>query len=256
MITLTTDFGLKDGFVGTIRGVILRINPKIRIVDISHDIKRHDIHSAAYIINASYRYFPSNSIHMVVVDPGVGSTRKVLIVASGDHLFVVPDNGVMKYIFHKDDSVKVIEVTNTQYFLSVIFATFHGRDIFAPVAAHLSLGVKPHSFGPTCDDYYRGEINQPELTPDLITGYIEYIDRFGNLITNIPNDSIADTMFVLEIGNYKLTTLSNSYAEGKEHQLMLIRGNAGTLELAFNKDDAHQLLNLDIGDKIIIRMFH
>ena len=141
IITLLTDFGERDGFIGTMKGVILSINPKATIVDISHEIPAQDIEAGAFVLNNSYRYFPPGTIHVAVVDPGVGSNRKILAVQSDDYFFIAPDNQVLKYIFHASETLTVIEVLNKEFFLNKISQTFHGRDIFAPVAAHLSTDV-------------------------------------------------------------------------------------------------------------------
>lgn len=255
VITLLTDFGTRDGFVGTMKGVIYTIAPDVKIVDISHEVEPQDIDSAAFLLFNSYRYFPAETIHVVVVDPGVGSERKILCVRAGKHYFLAPDNGVLKYIFSRHQDAIVREVTNQECFLPVISQTFHGRDIFAPVAAFLAKGIAFEEVGDLARDYNRGHIPELLEKEDKITGRIIYIDRFGNLITNIPEEKLQplDTKQVkIKCKDRQIVGLSKSYAEKEPDQLLALVGSSGFLELSVNLNNAQKILNASIGDEVIV----
>ncbi|MFQ6112525.1 MAG: S-adenosyl-l-methionine hydroxide adenosyltransferase family protein [bacterium] len=190
IITLLTDFGQRDGFVGTMKGVILNTYPDAKIVDISHDIEPQNLAAGAFVINTCYKYFPTGTVHVVVIDPGVGSKRRIICVAASGHFFLAPDNGVLKYIYDECPETQVVEVTNRKLVLSQISHTFHGRDIFAPVAAHLAKGLDLKELGASIHDYDKGRLPVLEEAVDRIKGEIIYIDRFGNLISNIPADEL------------------------------------------------------------------
>jgi S-adenosylmethionine hydrolase len=253
IITLLTDFGVTDGFVGALKGVILSINPKATIVDISHEIPAQDIEAAAFVLNCSYRYFPGGTIHVAVVDPGVGTVRKILAVQSEKHLFIAPDNQILKYIFQSGETLTVVEVLNKQFFLNQISQTFHGRDIFAPVAAHLSTGVVIKQLGFETNNYDCGVIDQPVISDSTIAGKIIYIDKFGNLITNIPGELIDKPISRLQIGSIIINRLSNSYAEVDFNQPLAIIGSSGYLEIAIRNGNARQQLSLNRGEIVIIK---
>ena len=186
IITLTTDFGMSDAFVGAIKGVILGINPNAQIVDVSHEIPPQDIDRAAFVVKSAASCFPKGTIHVVVVDPGVGTERPVLAVRTEGGVFLAPDNGVLKYIFAGHPGAEVFNVTRSEYFRGRVSRTFHGRDIFAPVAAHLSKGLAPEKLGSPFADFERGSVARPVRSPNRIAGVIIAFDRFGNGITNIP----------------------------------------------------------------------
>ena len=173
IITLSTDFGIKDNFVGIMKGVIYGINPQARIVDITHHIPPQNVNTASFILNSSYRYFPNGTINIVVVDPGVGSERRILAVATDNYFFIAPDNQILKYIFNKNETLTVVEVLNKTYFNKHISRTFHGRDIFAPVAAHLSNSVPIEALGNVITDFDRGKIHKPVFLYNKIIGTIK-----------------------------------------------------------------------------------
>jgi hypothetical protein len=252
IITLLTDFGVTDGFVGTMKGVILSINPKAIIVDISHEIAAQDVEAGAFVLNCSYRYFPGGTIHVAVVDPGVGSKRKILAVQSNDYFFIAPDNQILKYIFHSTETLTVVEVLNKQFFLNQISQTFHGRDIFAPIAAHLSTGVGIEQLGHNIKNYDRGKIDQPIILSSGITGKIIYSDKFGNLISNIPGELINKPISRLRIGSIIINLVSNSYSDVDSNQPLAIIGSSGYLEIAIRNGNAKQQLLLDRGAKVTI----
>src|SRR5262245_14904204 len=188
MITLLTDFGLGDYFVPAVKGVILTINPKASIIDITHDLAAHDIQAAAFTLGACYHNFPSGTVHVVVVDPGVGSPRRAIVAAAGGYFFVGPDNGVFSFVYARESNPRVFHITNDRYFSRTVSATFHGRDVFAPVAAHIARGARLEEIGAEVEDYVRFEIPRPRPgwieTRGVIEGRIIHIDRFGNCVTN------------------------------------------------------------------------
>ena len=185
LITLTTDFGLTDWFVGTMKGVILGIAPRATIVDITHQIPAGDIRSGAFALLGSYRFFPKGSVHVAVIDPGVGSERKAIVAETDNYFFIGPDNGVLSWTLPKERIKTIRALENEHYFLHLISGTFHGRDIFAPVAAHLASGVPTRKLGPVSKGFMRLPWPEPKRARNRIEGEIVYIDRFGNAITNL-----------------------------------------------------------------------
>lgn len=254
IITLITDFGLLDGFVGTMKGVILGIHPTVSFVDLTHDIAPQDIEEAAFVLRNAYRYFPPDTIHVVVVDPGVGSPRRALIVESPGYTFIGPDNGVFAYIYRMEPDVRVTAITNTAYCLPERSRTFHGRDVFAPVAAHLARGVSASSCGPPLHDYVRGTVTEPVISANGIAGHIIHIDRFGNVITDIPEarfiEVIQDRQFRIEAASCRLDRLSQTYADVPVGSPLAIFGSAGLLEIAVNGGSAARMLGLTRGDAV------
>jgi len=240
------------------KGVILQINPEARIVDITHQVSPHNVDEAAFVLKTAYPYFPKGTVHVVVVDPEVGSPRRVLGVRSEDQIFVAPDNGVLKYVFHESQAVEVFAITSPRYFLPTISRTFHGRDIFAPVAAHLAAGVPLEKMGHPIRDYQRGRVLLPEMSESLLKGHVIYIDRFGNLITNISEilfrQFVKDRSFVLQAGRYEISHISESYFEGEKDQLIAVVDSSGNLSLAVNQGQASRLTGLQIGDVVTLRL--
>jgi S-adenosylmethionine hydrolase len=258
IITLTTDFGLKDPFVGMMKGVILEINPEVRIVDITHNIQQHNILEASQKLLMSYKYFPSSTIHIAVVDPGVGSSRRPILFTADNNFFIGPDNGIFSSIMNEadPDSVSVVHITAEHYFLSTKGATFHGRDIFAPVGAWLSKGVDSSKFGEPIYDYTK--IPVPGVTfsdNNSLTGEIVSIDNFGNAISNITKSDLnsLDTSgagkFRVIYNNAPLTLVS-FYAESKGPVLSAIINSSDRLELFVNERNAADTYNIKTGDKV------
>lgn len=252
---MVTDFGLKDGFVGTMKGVILGINPSAKIVDISHDISPQNIMEASYVLKSSSPYFPASTIFLVVIDPGVGSNRKAVIVKTSRFLYAGPDNGVLSGIYNQEED-EVIEINNKAYFLPDISNTFHGRDIFASVAAHLSTGISPYLMGAKIDNIKTIDVIKP-FTDDKNTvhGTIIYIDRFGNLITNLCKDFFNDHGIDcknIDIKGNIINGLSNSYAEKSPGELLAIKGSSGYIEIAVNQGNAEKLIQASTGDKVLV----
>ena len=241
IITLTTDFGIDDHYVGSMKGVVLGINNEAVITDITHGIPKYDIFKAAYTLRGFYKYFPQGSIHVVVVDPGVGSERRPIIVQTQESIFIGPDNGVFSFVLKESKSVNVFEITNSEFMLEDLSSTFHGRDIFAPVAAHLSLGVDIQDFGEVLKNPISLEIRKPELKGDEIVGEVIYVDSFGNLVTNIPGDLLKGYSKV-QLGELIIDSVAGSYQDVARGNLLAIIGSSGLLEISINQGSAADLI--------------
>ena len=263
IITLTTDFGLKDPFVGLIKGVIFGINPDALIVDITHNVSRHNIFEASQVISMSYGYFPLSSIHVVVVDPGVGGSRRPIMVISKGHYFIGPDNGVFTPVFDAADEgeLKVIHLTASHHFMQMSGSTFHGRDIFAPVAAWFSKGVKSSMFGDEITDYVTIPTFKATIEAGkLIKGMIIYIDNYGNAITNIRKENLEDMKAGSSDGElsvvYKEMRLPMvDYYEGSPasgDKLSSVINSFGLVELYIFKDSAVNKFNISLGDEVSV----
>ena len=249
IITLTTDFGLHDHFVGTIKGVILNIAPEAEIVDISHAVSRFDVIDGALTVAAAYSYFPSGTVHLVVVDPGVGSARRPIIATTDRYDFVAPDNGVLSMIYSHQERLCVRSITAEHYFLRPVSQTFHARDVFAPAAAYLAKGVAPPKFGDEISDYVRLNLPRPQqVDPLVLRGTVLRVDHFGNLITNImPKDSPALTQLgwaqlKILVGEREIAGMRSAYAEGGPDEVFGILGSMGYLEIVANQASAAQIL--------------
>jgi len=262
IVTLTTDFGLQDHYVAAMKGVMLRINPQLTLVDISHDIHPFSITEAAITLEAAYTYFPPGTIHLVVVDPGVGSRRRPLVVAARDYVFVAPDNGVLSLVFRREPEIRVYEIKASEYFLGTPSSTFHGRDIFAPVAARISLGVEPERLGPRLEDFVRFNLPEPEFTTNGLQGEIIHIDKFGNLISNITLGDFQragrpaeDGRFAVQVGDYTVRRLIDHYAQGREGEVCALFGSSGRLELTVNQQRADEVLGCGRGQKMVVYFY-
>ena len=243
MITLLTDFGTADYFVGAVKGAILSVNPKAVIADITHEIPPQDIEAGAFTLLASYQTFPPGTIHVAVVDPGVGSTRRPIVVSANEQLFVGPDNGIFSYICDRESSHRTFHITAEKYFRPSPSSTFHGRDIFAPVAAALSKGVKPEKLGVEIDD----EVRLPALLEPI---RIIHIDHFGNCITNITRDLLKSGASLL-INGKTIRNFRKFYGEEAGSTPFAIWGSAGFLEISVNGGSAAKTLRVKRGDKVV-----
>ena len=262
IITLLTDFGTRDAYAGIMKGVILSITPSAVIVDITHHIDPQDILQAAYVIKSSYRYFPQGTVHVVVVDPGVGSDRTIVALDMMGHIFLAPDNGVLTLVMDQGKMDSLVRVENTRYFLHPVSHTFHGRDIFAPVAAHLCRGMDIKNLGPPLDPHHltRLNIDKPRLSgTDRLVGTVVCFDGFGNCISNIDQTHLKDIDAVgsgrkleIKIGNTSIKGLSSSYRDTKIRQPLAIMGSFGYLEIALNQGNARRALGISKGDPIIL----
>lgn len=237
IITLTTDFGYDDHYAGVMKGVIAGINPSAVVIDITHGIESYNAPEAAFKLYASYSYFPKGAIHVAVVDPGVGSVRKAIAAEAGGYRFVGPDNGIFSLIFDERGVNGIVEITNPAFVLPNVSSTFHGRDIFAPAAAHLSKGMALSDLGEGLRSYERLDIPRPEEDGGAVTGKAVYADRFGNLVTNIPGSVITGAARVC-VGDMTIKQTSVSYADGNEGELLAIIGSSGFLEISLNKGSA------------------
>jgi S-adenosyl-L-methionine hydrolase (adenosine-forming) len=261
IITLTTDFGLNDHFVGTMKGVILSIVPDAEIVDICHTLQPFDILDGALTLAHSYRYYPASTVHLVVVDPGVGSARRPIVASSEEYNFVAPDNGVLSLMYAHEERLSVRHVTSEHYFLQPLSNTFHGRDIFAPVAAYLAKGVVHEKFGEEITDYVRFHAPKPKAVDGkTLRGVVLRADRFGNLITNFTPEDVPAlfqaeaTGFKIMVANREITKIQQNYAEGAPGEVFAILGSMGYLEVAANRGSAAQLLGAGKGAEVLIAM--
>ncbi|MBV8846336.1 MAG: SAM-dependent chlorinase/fluorinase [Bryobacterales bacterium] len=241
LITLTTDFGTKDHFAGVIKGVIAGIAPNARVVDITHEITPYDLNEGAFVIAEAWRWFPKGTIHVAVVDPGVGSARRPIVVEAGGHRFVGPDNGVFTPVYAAGPH-KIREIENSKLMLPYISRTFHGRDIFAPAAAHLANGVALARFGKWVRDPVLSAVLEPVKKGSRCwSGRILKVDRFGNLITNFRlghRPDIGVRRFELRIGSRRIARLARNYAETEMGEVFAIEGSSGYLEISANQDSA------------------
>ena len=244
VITLLTDFGTADYYVGAVKGAILSVNPAAVIADITHEIPPQDVETAAFTLLTAYETFPVGTIHFAVVDPGVGSTRRPIIVRAGRSLFVGPDNGLFTYIYDREQSHQTFHVTAEKYFRPSPSTTFHGRDIFAPVAAALSKGVKPEAFGPSIADEVR--------LPNSPTPRIIHVDHFGNCVTNIRRDLFDNaSQPTLVVKRKVIKTFVDFYGAAPPNTLFAIWGSAGFLEISVNGGSAAKILGAKRGDPVI-----
>lgn len=257
IITLTTDFGTRDIFVGVMKGVILSINPQATIIDITHDIAPQNVAQGAFLFAKAYQYFPANTIHVVVVDPGVGSARRAIAAQIGETFFVAPDNGILSSVPRSGLSSSVVRLTNPQYWLPHISTTFHGRDIFAPVAAHLSLGVPLNALGEPIDDLVQlSQCNAAWRAANEIAGCVAHIDRFGNVITNIDEKLLAGidrARATITLRGKTLTGIKATYAAVAEGELIALVSSGGTVEIAQSNGNAAQTLGVQLGDEVVVR---
>ncbi len=262
IITLLTDFGIQDSFVGVMKGTILNINPDAKIVDISHSIPPQDIFQAAFLLNYTYSYFPSSTIHVIVVDPEVGTERKPLLASSEKGFFIAPDNGVLSYLYAEGVIGEVRELTADHYFLKPRCGTFDGRDVFAPVAAWFSKGVGLSSLGELITDYKKFEIPLPvSAQQGILKCKVVYVDRFGNLITNLTGERFKECLdaseqrrFALRIGEHTISKISQSFAEGEKDEMLAILGSFGCLEFCVNRGNAAKFTGLRAGSDVLFKV--
>ena len=251
IITLTTDFGNDDPFDGVMKGVILNICPYANIVDLTHNISPQDIFQANFLLHSCYKYFPQKTIHVCVVDPGVGSLRKPILIESKNYFFIGPDNGLFTSILEKEEIKSVFELTKKKYWLKKVSQTFHGRDIFAPVSAYLAKGIKPHQCGKKIkkEDLVTLPLNKVVKTEFSRKGIVQYIDHFGNLITNIPNNNLpAQISGSFNKINFK--GLVSGFAQASPQRLTAIKGSSDYMELFIFKGNAAKYTHAKIGDKV------
>ena len=238
IITLTTDFGLRDPYVGIMKGVILGIAPEACLVDISHDVGPHDVAEGAFALASAFRYFPPGTVHLAIVDPGVGSERRPIAACDGRHMFVGPDNGLFSLCV--DENAKMHHITNETHFLTPVSETFHGRDIFAPVAARLASGMALEAVGPPIRDFLQLTIGD---SPSVL-----YVDQFGNIVTSLRADDLSQKS-ALRISGTRIGSLCRTYAEGRPGELFMVVGSSGFIEVAMNRGSAAKRLEVTRGSE-------
>lgn len=261
-ITLLTDYGTRDPYVACMKGVICEVNPDVNIVDISHEIAPQDILEASYVLRCAYSYFPTRTIHLVVVDPTVGSARRLILVATDDHYFLAPDNGVLQLIYDAEEVRSVIAINAEHYFLKNISKTFHGRDILTPCAAWLAKGNDITNFGDPIEDYVKLTLPKPRIIADgFLKGNILHVDRFGNLITNITSadydaarEKNPGTAFKVLIGKQEIAGLKEYYAQGQKGEIIALFGGGNFLEIAQTQGSAARTLSLARGADVGVQL--
>lgn len=258
-IALLTDFGTRDYFVASLKGVILSINPECIIVDISHDVPEYDLKAAAFILWACYRFFPGGTIFLAVVDPGVGSERRLLLARSQRYSFIAPDNGILSLVFRQENP-EIFELKSREHFLSDRRSSFEGRDKMAPVAAWLSLGVPVSELGQPIRNPRKLELPEPQFGNREIQGQILYRDRFGNLITNLSQELIAQFLtknrganLLLLAGKKKISEMAAAYSSSGSDRPFFIINSLGLLEIALYKKPAAEMLGLEPGDPVVLK---
>ena len=257
-VALLTDFGTRDHYAGTLKGVVLSVCPDVTVVDIAHDIPAHDVMAGALTLAACYRYFPNGTIFLVVVDPGVGSMRRGIAADIGDYKFVAPDNGVLSAVFLETPPKKVVELTERKYALPTVSRTFEGRDRFAPAAGFLAKGVALVSLGKSIANFQSIELPRPSVTAEAITGEVIRVDHFGNLITNIDRKAFehfaAGRSIAVEVGGNDIPRVVATYADAPPGELCALFGSTDHLEVAVNAGDAAAKLRLARGAAASVRV--
>ena len=268
VITLLSDFGLSDSYVGSMKGVIYGICPEANVVDITHDVPPQDVLQGAFLLSTAWRFFPSGTVHVAVVDPGVGTERKPLLVRTGGHFFLAPDNGILSLVVPEENAeatpfqsyqaavppgVEAFALTNPAYWLHPVSNTFHGRDVFAPVAANLLLGAVPADMGERVEEMVRLAVPRPMWKDGFLTGYVLHLDRFGNVVTNIVMRDIEEMSggIEIEVGNRKIARFSKNYGEASG--LTALIGSHGYLEAALPNGNAALELGVRVGDRVVVR---
>jgi S-adenosyl-L-methionine hydrolase (adenosine-forming) len=257
IITLTTDYGTNDHLVGVLKGVILKINPEVTIVDITHAVTPFDLLDGALAIASAYPHFPLRTIHVVVVDPGVGTERRPLLVSGENQYFIAPDNGVLSGVYEAEQNVIVRHLTSEHYFAQPMSKTFHGRDLFAPVAAWLSKNWQPGSMGDEITDFKRFAMPRPKEADGAIKGVVLKVDGFGNLITNfraddLPPESAEKGEVQLQVGSHVVTRMVPTFASGAAGELVAYVGSSGYIEIAVNKGSASKTLGIGRGTPVLL----
>ncbi len=256
VITLTTDFGLTDGFVGAMKGVILSINPDATIIDITHDIAPQNVEQGAFLFANAAKYFPADAIHIVVVDPGVGSARRAIAAQEGETFFVAPDNGILSSVLRPSSSV--VHLNRPAYWLPRVSNTFHGRDIFAPVAAHLSLGAPLEALGDPIGDWVRlSGCAAAFRAGNEIAGRVVHIDRFGNIVTNIGEEMLAGmdrACVIVRLGGRAVRGFKQTYADAARGELIVLISSSWQVEVAMREGNAAQTLGTRIGDEVVVTL--
>ena len=256
-ITLTTDFGTGSPYVAAMKGVILGMNPAARVIDISHEIPPQDVRHAAVVLAESTSWFPGGTIHVAVVDPGVGTERRLIYAHLADQHYLAPDNGLLSLLAERNRTTRIIELANSEYWLPEVSHTFHGRDILAPVAAQLSLGLEPERLGPTLTQIQTLDWHEPVVAENRIEGAVRWIDRFGNLITNITASMLAPGRaaggLTIDCAGHEIAGLSDFYGQHSRGTLAALVGSSGYLEIAVAEGNAAQALSVAVGTPVAVQ---
>lgn len=251
IVTLLTDFGDSDWYLGAMRGVILSRCPECRLVDITHEIPRGNIYAGAYVLKEAFPYFPPGTVHLAVVDPGVGGARRPLLVKAGKHWFVGPDNGIFSLLLQEAGGVVVWHLKNKGHFMRPLSSTFHGRDLFAPVAAYVASGGNPKALGPETRDWVELEVHRPRSGQGEMVGRIAYVDRFGNGITNIRAEDLIECLgrkeLVVQVGDHVVGDLCHAYVNVPLGQALALIGSSGFIEISVHGGSAKAALGLEAG---------
>ena len=257
IITLLSDFGDRDFFVASMKGVILTIHPGVRIVDLTHHIVPYHIEEAAYVLKACYPYYPDGTVHVCVVDPGVGTSRRPLLVSTSRQYFIAPDNGLLTFVLRDEPQAEIRQIENHQYRLSGEGRTFDGRDVFAPAAAFLAKGEQPASFGRIIDDPLRFPVEEPRWQDRRLEGSILYVDRFGNLISNITAKHLAEAQTItqhsqptIQLAGYTIEGLIGSYSEGRSDRPSALINSGGYVEVFLKNENAAHVLQVQRGVRV------
>jgi S-adenosylmethionine hydrolase len=261
IVTLLTDFGTADYFVGALKGAVLASNPEAQVVDITHEVPPYDVEAGAFTLRAAFETFPAGTVHVAVVDPGVGSARRAIAVEGRGHTFVGPDNGLFGLIYERVRPFRVFQLTNANYFRQEVSPTFHGRDIFAPVAGALSRGVSAEELGPEVFDFVRLPSAAPERAGDgMLVGAVLHVDRFGNLVTNITPEELSEEAIArgarLRIAGREVRRFRRFFAEDVEGsgEPFAVWGSAGLLEVAIFRGSAARVLGVKRGDRVEVNL--
>jgi S-adenosyl-L-methionine hydrolase (adenosine-forming) len=254
IITLLTDFGGGSGYPAAMKGVILSRLPGASLVDISHEVPPQDIPHASFLLKMVWPFFPKGTVHIVVVDPGVGSRRRILTVEAAGRMFLAPDNGVLAYIFHSQPDLRVHTLTNPELFLPRTSYTFEGRDRFAPAAAALASGLPLEETGPAVLDFNRGNVPLPARKGNRIKGEIIHIDHFGNCISNIDASMLEDTSCSISVGKLTIPTILRTYCHGKDDKPLALIGSHDYLEIALPNGDAGREIGIERGDSVLVTL--
>jgi S-adenosyl-L-methionine hydrolase (adenosine-forming) len=252
MITLTTDFGEASPYVAAMKGVILATNPEARLLDLTHQVPPQDVRHAAHYLASAIPYFPGNALHVVVVDPGVGTERRILYVELGGHRLLVPNNGCWtEFARRVAQPTTVICLAEPRYWRQPVSTTFHGRDIFAPVAGHLSKGLDPRLLGPPVSSWVTLKMPVPRTAPDGVHGEVVFVDDFGNLITNLPQNLLPDSP-VVRVGDVEVPRWVRAYGDATPGELVALVSSNGTLEIAVVQGSAAKRLNAGVGTLVLV----
>ena len=258
VITLLTDFGTEDHYVASMKGVILSINPQCTLIDITHQVGPQDIREGAFLLANAYSFFPRGTIHLAVVDPEVGSPRNPILAVTSNYFFIGPDNGLFTLVLEKETVKEVVTLRSTKYFLPKISSVFHGRDLFAPVAGHLSLGVRPGAFGPKVNSWMRLHFQKPAEKGQRLIGEILHIDAFGNLVSNIDDLTLLRfarrRSLVIRVKKVSVHGLKSGYWEGEKGEVVALIGSEGFLEISVREGNAQELIRAKKGDPVEIQL--